>query len=390
MNIMCVVSIFPQVRGVKVAGSFEKRGHSVFIISVNRREKTFDDVWKTNVRHLNFRPIIEKLPPYSIVSNKIIKYVIKSKFYPDIIYTNSIFVSPMAIDVSKKLGCPLIADILDNIPEVFLEILNNRFLGYLAYKYFNSIEYKTLIYSSIVLCVSNFSKKHLLMKHQIEDDKILVVPNYPTAENIKKINDIVSRYFHEKVYDAIYVGDISSTKVRDIDAVVKGVKKIYEKYGRNVKIRVATFQPEVFKKVALRYLSENELRNFFVLTGPIELSKMYTEIVRSKVGLVPHKRGGMTDYTVPNKIWDYIHCGIHILVSDNPSLIHVIKDYPNSSVYVSGDEESFAEKLVKAIESEHRDYRAYGLKKFVWDDIFELVEKRIVQLTSIRKNDTKY
>lgn len=78
------------------------------------------------------------------------------------------------------------------------------------------------------------------------------------------------------------------------------------------------------------------------------------EISKYSVGLVPHKRSPVTDYTVPNKIYDYKSSGVVTVMSDCPALVYENDAFRFGLVY-SREKNNFAD-VIKEAESYDLDF----------------------------------
>lgn len=99
------------------------------------------------------------------------------------------------------------------------------------------------------------------------------------------------------------------------------------------------------------------------------------EISKYSFGLVPHKRSPITDYTVPNKIYDYKSSGIVTIMSDCPSLIYENQEYGFGVIY-SKNKDDFCRKIAEA-ENYQLDF---SIKMPTWKDEFSEVACAIENL----------
>ena len=93
---------------------------------------------------------------------------------------------------------------------------------------------------------------------------------------------------------------------------------------------------------------------------------MAAEISQYRFGLVPHQRRLITDYTLPNKMYDYKSSGVISIMSDCPSLVEENREFAFGLVY-SKEKDDFVE-VVKNAESYHLDF---SVKIPEWEEGFE-------------------
>ncbi len=97
----------------------------------------------------------------------------------------------------------------------------------------------------------------------------------------------------------------------------------------------------------------------------VPYDELAAEISKYSFGLVPHKRSPITDYTVPNKLYDYKSSGIVSIMSDCPSLVYENDAFGFGVVYQKGKDD-FVE-AVKAAKSYKLDF---SIEVPVWKDEF--------------------
>jgi glycosyltransferase involved in cell wall biosynthesis len=82
--------------------------------------------------------------------------------------------------------------------------------------------------------------------------------------------------------------------------------------------------------------------------------KMRNIILKSDVGVVPHRVTAHTSTTLPNKIYDYMALGRPVVVSDAPALQHLVVSANCGLVFRDQDPNSLLECLLKLRASELR------------------------------------
>ena len=96
------------------------------------------------------------------------------------------------------------------------------------------------------------------------------------------------------------------------------------------------------------FILEHGLQDRVVFHKRVKYDELAKAISEYQIGIVPHKRGLITDYTTPNKIYDYKSSGIVTVMSDCPSLIDENKEFQFGEVY-SKEKDNFIETVEKAL-----------------------------------------
>ncbi len=128
---------------------------------------------------------------------------------------------------------------------------------------------------------------------------------------------------------------ITSSKKKDCDVVLVG-GGLQEYHGinellsalANVKNHIPTVTLKIVGNVKVNIeemLSEFKLSSNTILTGYLNLEKMYSEIQKGKIGVILFKAEFHNAYLgLPNKLFDYMLCGLPVVASDFPEIRRVV------------------------------------------------------------------
>lgn len=329
---------YTDIRQDKLIKSFSEKGYEVHIIySKENKIGTTKTMYEGILENIKFYSLGTKLPaniPFNYYRNRKINNIIK-KINPQIVICRDIFISGFIRDNHNYESY---LDICDNFPEV-LNCLMKKPLNKIAEKIANYYELKAIKKFKRVIFVSNSSANYVLSKHNQLQKRYCILQNVPNKKhiNLKDIN---------KELDFIYIGTINK-KIRDIDTVIEAIE--YSKSnGFDFKFDIYFFKHQIeiineYKQVVkLKKLEENI--RFYEAVKVEELPKVLN---RYKFGLVPHCRNRATDYTIPNKLYDYLQQGMYVITSDNPSMKIFSDELGVTSSYCGGDYKSLANLMMK-------------------------------------------
>ena len=79
--------------------------------------------------------------------------------------------------------------------------------------------------------------------------------------------------------------------------------------------------------------------------GWVDHSELYNYIKACKIGIIPHLVTNHVNTTIPNKIFDYMGCGIPVVSSDAQPMKRIIDEEQCGLTFESGN----ADRLAKAI-----------------------------------------
>ena len=228
-----------------------------------------------------------------------------------------------------------IIDVADNY-DLLYDSYNNILKRCIYWFGFNYITKKAFYYSKAIITVCNINKPRLEKKFKKElfGKKIIVLKNLPIEFKYIQNKDKVKNSF-------VYVGKIDETS-RDPMYILEKLVQLpdYEIhfYSSQKKNTI-----DNIKKIAER-LSISER---VIFHNRVPYDRLALEISRYQFGLVPHKRCEITDYTLPNKMYDYKSSGIISIMSSCPSLIEENKEYAFGLNY-SKENDNFIEIIHEA------------------------------------------
>lgn len=371
----------PDIRTIKFIKSFWERNFDIYILAYRMRDfNLYKDVLDLdrieNIKIYSIKSIF-KTPniPFNIFRDKKICDFI-NKIKPHYVFCRDIFLSTFLNSSFKKknFSTRFILDICDNYPEVFEVIY--RIKGKLFSFILNHIEKRALKIFDHINFVSDYSFKFICQKHGI--DKL----EYSIIYNVPLIMDNLECKFKMDREGIVYIGTIDRN-IRDIDTVLKAIKFLKEAYNVSINFDIYYFKSDenlvnYYRNLCISYNIIDNV-NFIIAVPHFQLCSI---LRKYKIGIIPHCRNKAVDFTIPNKIFDYIQNGLAILSSDNPALCELVEKYDLGLVYKGEDYIDCAIKMRKLLNIyNENDYNSKGIniikKELNWDKIFE---KFFVQL----------
>jgi glycosyltransferase involved in cell wall biosynthesis len=299
------------------------------------------------------------------------------RFVPDVIIVRDIFLSITAQGFSQRYGVPLIVDIADNYPEV----ARQRFAllqGLVTERLLNGLEQKACRRADAITFVSQDSMDYVSKKHRLDlSEKGWCLPNFPMREDMDEAmaEGTLSENVNDRVTRGIYIGDFNP-KIRDFATVLKGLRHYNrEMSGARVGLVILPAQMERMKRYFHKF--DPNYEDLITIKPVMPRQLLQNELRQYDFGLVPHVRSGATDYTVPNKLFDYLLAGLPFLVSNNPAIVNMVTKCRFGEFYDPGVSNSFEEALYR-VASRTKDYKKDLHSKmselrqlFCWDSTFE-------------------
>lgn len=326
------------IRVVKFAEFFSVNKYSVILISDKDVSKTFESRL-SKLTHLEVHILYKNNNFPSQILHDPRRLMLYKKYITediDFIYVRDIF---LAYSVLKKYKGKI--SIYVDIADDYVSVLKNTTSKFKKlYNYIintNSVEKFVLEKADKLTFVCAEASDHFLNRHQLRDRDFLIIPNSPFYEssNLKEDN------FSKRSKDIIYTGTVDEG-IRDFETILNADIYLKEK----VTIDCFVFNPNKNKYILSLKEQSKKLKNIKInFYDPVN-NEQYRKLLKNyRIGLIPHKRNEITDYTIPNKIYDYWLEEMIILSSNNPA---IVKDFDNLSqvVFYEGESpQSFAHKI---------------------------------------------
>ena len=374
------------IRVEKICKSLQKAGHEVHIVARNINKlneyELIDGIhvhrfkkWANN--KMNY--LVSFPAFFSPFWKNLIERIIK-RYEIEVIIVRDLPLAIAGIWAGEKYNIPIIFDMAEDYCSMLKEIWkNDKFKGFnlvVRNPYIAKLVEKYAIkkFDHIVVVIEE--AKYLLEKKGIRREAITIISNTPVMIDInrKSVNRLKNIELIKKRYSVIYTGGI--TKDRGLSIVVDAMPRI-----------IREIKDFLFVVIGKGYESENILQSiekrglnkYTLWLGWIEHNQMYEYIATSKIGLIPHHVNNHVNTTIPNKIFDYMMCGIPVLSSDAIPMRRILEEEKCGKVFKNGDADDFADTVI----SMYKDRENFGLNginaikhKYNW----EIDEKKLIDL----------
>jgi glycosyltransferase involved in cell wall biosynthesis len=341
-------------------------------------------------RNLKIRPIFEKIDNFYIHRlkpwknqkanyffsfpaffspfwNKFLKKIVKDNEI-DLIIVRDLPLAIAGLRIGKHFKKPVIFDMAEDYVSMIKEIWEkkkyNGFNIFVRNPYFARLVERFAIKRFDHIFVVIEEAIQVVLKAGGSFKKVTIVSNTPTLESIKnesdgKLINISNRY------SAIYVGGI--TLGRGIQIVLESLPEITKTIPDFLFVIVGTgYAIDTLKKIVK--CTKMDYHVYWV--GWADHKDIYKYIRSSKVGIIPHEVSAHTNTTIPNKIFDYMACGIPVIASNAIPMNRIIAEEKCGKVFKNGDNTDLVRVLIELYKNED----CYGengkravLKKYNWE-----------------------
>ena len=252
----------------------------------------------------------------------------------------------------------VVTDVADNYDLLYASF-NNPIKKLVLKLGFHFLTKKAFEHSDALLIVSAINEQRIKYAYfKTQNKPILLLRNLPLFYKYYNSQDKIPKSF-------VYVGKIDEIS-RDPFYVLEKLKELKE-YTLHF---YSNQKRSTIEKICATAKSFGLNDRVFVHKR-VPYDELSKEISRYSFGLVPHKRSPITDYTVPNKIYDYKSSGIVTIMSDCPSLVNENNEFGFGVTY-SKEKDNFV-STVKNAENYKLDF---SIQMPTWtDEFYDVIDK---------------
>ena len=238
------------------------------------------------------------------------------------------------VKYAKKRNIPVVVDIIDPWPDVFLRVLPNKikFIGKIIFfPFYRQLKY---IFSNIqgIVAISDTYKNWALNY----TSKSIAAETFYPAVDLKSIDlQIEENRVSDKVR-FVYAGSLSTSY--DVETIISAAKKLQFEGNNQAEFVIAGQGPklEMLKKQA------EGLENV-VFTGFLGGSALNDLLLSSDVGIACYVKN--TSQSVTYKLFDYLSAGLPIICSLPGEMSEIIKKYKVGYYFEPEDSDQLLETI---------------------------------------------
>lgn len=263
---------------------------------------------------------------------------------PNIILIREIPLAPIAIFIAKLFNIKVVLDVAEHFPalmRVTKKYTNNPFLKLLICKlgWYEWIEEYSVENCEKVLVVVEESRDRLIKQYNIPKDKIKIVSNTPIiipTTSIEHLNDPKLKI--------VYTGNVDGA-FRGIQTVL-GAAEIL-KTNPNIEFNI------IGNGTAWNEIKEQKINlnlNNINLLGRFEHEKLLEFLKTQSLGIVPHTKSDVIEYTIPNKLFDYMSYSLPVIVSSATPLKRIVEETNCGYVFEADNPQSLAMLILSLLD----------------------------------------
>ncbi len=305
-----------------------------------------------------------------------------SKRKYDVVHVHSLpdFLVFVAIMLKLK-GKKIILDLHEVMPEIFAARFNKD-MSSPAVKIVCVLEKISTTFADHVITVNDV-RKEVIVDRGVPSNKIIVIMNTPDEKIFVKrdLKDFKAQLGLDGKFITVYVGGINPE--RNIEVIIKAMAKVQKDipeiffilFGHTYGLGGVGYKDE------LKTLANNfGLGDKVYFGGELRGEDVAGYLDQSHYGIISYVKNPMTEFAMPNKVFEYIALGKPIIACRLKGLYALLGDY--AAVYYEPENESdLAEKIKYIYQNKVETEKMVGkareiYKKHTW----EVMKKRLLGL----------
>jgi glycosyltransferase involved in cell wall biosynthesis len=256
-----------------------------------------------------------------------------------------------AFSAARKFGIPLIADLHEIYPEA-LKSWNSRPLISIPLKLARWEYQEKLCFrnADAVIVVSEEAKEYYVEKYDAPADKVNVVMN--TVDLSYFYSFPIEQEIVEKLKQYFVICSSGNQGFnRGIHTAVLALPKIVSRIPEARLLLVGPASRETLEEWVNSASGIAALDKHVIFTGWQEPSLFPSYITASSVGILPVLTNTpQTNFSSPNRLFEYMALGKPVVVSSARSLKRIIEQTESGLVFESGNPDEFADAVIRLYE----------------------------------------
>lgn len=344
------------IRVEKVGDALREDGHQITILARNRlgrsRHETHDgfDIRRVAALHEGAGTLNAAFTFPAFFSPVWFAAMRRAAADADLIIVRDLPLAPLALGVARMRGVPVIFDMAECYPEM----LRAR------WKYGEvspaDLFVRNPLLADVIERVTVRRVDHTLVMVEESRDRLLALGVPPDRITIVSNTPVLAR-FAAPVHgpgttgrlSLVYIGLLGPT--RGLVELVEGVVAFAAEFpGVHLTIHGSGKLERRLGELVRRLDAERTV----TLTGHLDNADLPRVLREADVGVIPHRRCGHWNHTVPNKLFDYMASGLPVLATDAVPVRRIVEQTGCGLTWRDGDQPGLLAALRRLTDSEAR------------------------------------
>lgn len=341
------------VRVEKVCHALTEAGHAVHLVCRNRRGESLHEV--VGGTHVHRMPPLGPLGP-ALDGALSFPAFVNPRWYTlardvfrrervDVILCRDLPLAPLALAVGRSLHRPVALDIAEHYPGLLADLYNAHDFrtGNLLVRnpwLATVLERETLPRADAVLVVVDEMRDRLIAMG-VRPERITVVSNTPTSERIAMMAT-KTRPGRGPVPRLVYLGKIERS--RGIHVVIEALAIVRQRGGE---ARLDVFGEGTSLDAERELAGRLGVSDWITFHGHQPYATVLAALPSFDAGVIPHHATDHWNFTIQNKLFDYMAARLPVLVSSMPPATRIVGQGGSGLVFRDRDPADLARLLLE-------------------------------------------
>ncbi len=349
------------VRVEKVCDALTSAGHRVELVCRNRDDRApIEDHGLLRIHRMPFRRhwprSIERLSSFPAFINprwyRLARRVFEERRV-DLILCRDLPLAPMALALGRRISRPVIVDVAEHYPGLLKDLYNVHDFRLANLLIRNPLlaawVERTTLPRADGLWVVIDEMADRLVRMGVARDRISLVSNTPSLGRRKPGPPI--RSGQDGVIRMVYLGIIEQS--RGLGVVLSALAKL-DRSGP-IRATLDVFGDGHGLPLVRRRIAELGLGEQVTLHGRQPYEAVLSRLSDFDVGVIPHHATDHWNYTIQNKLFDYLAAGLPVIVSSMPPAARIVQETGAGVVFRDRDPGAFLESLAGLTRADDRN-----------------------------------
>ena len=318
-------------------------GHTVEVLCFGHSDDSFegkiDGLYVTRFRKSlkwknRFKLAMNILPIYEFAWSKAIKKWVKDRNI-DVVHVHDLYMARTTHAAKVKYGIPVVLDLHENYPEAVVQYkyTQSGYKSILAQaNWWKKKEGKYLRFADRWIVLSNYFKRSLVDRFNLNPESIFIYPNVPDLEIFK--GKTYSPAFQKPGHFVIiYFGVIGER--RGVYSLMRAMRDLRQK---NLDVHLLLIGPvdKAERKTFFKTIGNPLYKSSVHYVSWVNMEDLGNYMVISDLGASPILKNEQHDSGVANKVFQYMYFGLPVLATNSIAQKELLEEANAGFIYEDG------------------------------------------------------
>jgi len=277
----------------------------------------------------------------------------------DVIVSRDLPLAPLALAVGRRLRRPVIVDVAEHYPGLVADLFNwhDFRLANLVIRnplLTTMVERLTLPRADgIWVVVDEMAQR--LAGLGVDRGRITLVSNTPLPNRLALAAEGAAAQPDRSPNDPlrlVYLGNVERS--RGLAVVVEAISRLERQPSDGLALTLDVFGDGTGYQSLVEQVQRLELGHRITIHGRQPYERVLQQLGRYDVGVIPHHATDHWNYTVQNKLFDYMSASLAVVVSEMPPAVRIVREDEAGTWFADRDPDDLIRALARVREPGER------------------------------------